>query len=189
MLSDQTKHFLQQMKGPPLLHISDTRADGYDRLAQLLRQIRPALLIHTGDMADEYKLRRIPELKPAYRAAVGGLLALLKENAREVWVVCGNNDDGPWLAQDKAITLLPMDGSAQMFYGLRLFLQHRPVGWLAQGDYDFALYGHGFTGDVHDPAQNRFGELCYINGLRHATLIDPFTKQFRHIPYQGEDLP
>lgn len=188
MLSQRTIDFLESIKGPFILHISDTPTSYYANIERLLKQIRPTLLIHTGDLADEYKVGRIPEHLPGYREAVARLLAIMKENAQQVWIIHGNNDDVSWLMKDKGIKLFPMSGSSQVYYGLRLFLQHQPVGWLNKYEYDFALYGHGFTNDVHKPEDNRIGELCYINGVRYATIINPYNKHFCHIPYSVEEI-
>ena len=68
MLSKQTIDFLESIKGPFILHISDTPTSYYANIERLLKQIRPTLLIHTGDLADEYKVGRIPEHLPGYRS-------------------------------------------------------------------------------------------------------------------------
>jgi predicted phosphodiesterase len=187
MISKATEDFLRSIRGPFIMHISDTLADSYANVEKLLKQIRPTLLIHTGDLADEFKVGRIPEHLPGYREAVARLLEIMKENAQEVWITHGNNDDVPWLMEDKGIRVLPMKGSSQTYHGLRLYLQHQPIEWVDENLYDFALYGHGYTMDIHNPEDNKIGKLCYINGMRHATIINPFNKHFRHIPYAGEE--
>ena len=176
--------FRDEMRGPAVLHISDTFTRAYDNVETLLRTLRPELVIHTGDMADEWKGGRIPEHLPPYREAVDRLIAVMKQYAGEVWIVHGNNDDAPWIRRHQGIVVMPMEGVEREYCGLRLYMQHTPVQELAEGRYDFALYGHGYTADRHDPADNKPGRLCYINGVRAATLIDCATKRYLQIPYR-----
>ena len=41
----------------PLLHVSDTPSVFYPDLARLLAAVRPRFVVHTGDLADEVKIR------------------------------------------------------------------------------------------------------------------------------------
>ena len=47
MISKATEDFLRSIKGPFIMHISDTLADSYANVEKLLKQICPTLLIHT----------------------------------------------------------------------------------------------------------------------------------------------
>jgi predicted phosphodiesterase len=179
--------FRKGMSGKAILHISDTPASGYGGIEKLLSTTEPDLLIHTGDMADEFKAGRIPEHIPAYREAVAQLLPIMKRYSKELWIACGNNDDIPWLKEQGSLRLLSVIGSAHVYCGLRLFLQHTPVPFLDSEHYDFALYGHGYTDDRHDPNDNRPGSLCYFNGVDRATLIDCATGSFCRFPYGKEE--
>ncbi|MGI5899584.1 MAG: metallophosphoesterase [Christensenellales bacterium] len=179
--------FRRAMTGRAIMHISDTPSFGYGGIERLLRDMKPDLLIHTGDMADDFKAGRIPEHIPLYREATARLLAIMKRHSTELWIACGNNDDIPWLRAQDALHLLPATGSERSYCGLRLFLQHTPVPFLDRERYDFALYGHGFTDDRHDPNDNRPGALCYFNGVKLATLIDSATGEFCRLPYLKEE--
>lgn len=177
------KGFLDQMQGKRLLHISDTPTALYPAVARILELVQPDILIHTGDLADEYKVGRIPEHLPGYRHAVTELINLMQKHAKTIWITHGNNDDARWLEEIPSLFIWPMTGSSHKYGKLRLYLQHQPVGWLDDSVYDFALYGHGFTNDFHDPAANHFGQLCYFNGMRAASLIDSESKEYFQVSY------
>lgn len=171
----------QKSAGPLVLHISDTLSKDYPWLDALCKAARPDYIIHTGDLADELKIGRIAGLKEQYRACVSTLLPLLKSAARcELWVVLGNHDDHQIL-QSLALADRIFDRPCLTeLGGVRLALSHRVMD-LCPGA-QISLYGHGHTGDRHDPQGNRPGGPCFFNGCRQATLLRLPAGEFLHIP-------
>ena len=79
--------FLQRAKGPLLLHISDTHTESYPLAEELIQAVHPALILHTGDMADEWKAGRLTEHVADYKRHVLKLLNILKAAHAETWIV------------------------------------------------------------------------------------------------------
>lgn len=171
--------FLADSRGPRILHISDTDTSLYPMAEELIRLVRPDLLIHTGDMADEFKVGRIPEHIPGYLPHVRHLLDVMKENAGEVWVVPGNNDHMPLLSAEPGIRLLT-PGSRAEWQGVKFYLSHVTMGKIE--DAQFALYGHGPTGDIHRPWNNPDDGVTYLNGVYFWHIIDAPTGRYVALP-------
>ncbi|WP_367884326.1 metallophosphoesterase [Thermococcus sp. JCM 11816] len=79
-----------------LLHISDTPERTYPpRIAQLIDELHPDYIVHTGDLVDNIKLERRPDLKPPlYVGGVRKLARILKgSGGAELYIVPGNEDD------------------------------------------------------------------------------------------------
>ena len=51
-----SEKLLNDIKGPILLHISDTPDDIYNYIFRLINILKPQFVIHTGDLADNIKL-------------------------------------------------------------------------------------------------------------------------------------
>lgn len=178
----QTKQsaFRKTAQRPWILHISDTLTRTYPSVRAMVEALRPELVIHTGDMADECKVGRRPEDLPAYQTHVRSLMEGLCAHAGEVWVVPGNNDDPEFLRSLPGIRVIT-PGSRVEVFGVRLALSHFQFEWI--DGVDFALYGHGPTQDIHDPADNLPGGVQYLNGINQATLIEARTKAYCALPY------
>ncbi len=75
------------------MHLSDTPDNIYPFILNLIEKTRPDYIVHTGDLADNFKIERRPELKDKYAASVEILLRILENSKSEVYIVPGNEDD------------------------------------------------------------------------------------------------
>lgn len=171
--------FQKEAKGPLILHISDTATKDYPLAAQLIKEIRPALLLHTGDMADEFKAGRLPEHIPAYQEHVCRLLDLLKISGAEVWIVPGNNDLPDFLRAHCDFPILP-EKTFREYAGLSMRLSHYPIE--NEKEAAFAIYGHNFSSDPNHPADNPKEGVIYLNGVFEWTVIDCATGKYLQFP-------
>lgn len=180
----RARAFTAGLKGPFILHLSDTATDMYPLAEALLEAVRPQLAIHTGDMADEYKVGRIPEHLPGYRAALPALLDAMERYADRVICTPGNNDDFSLLENREKIRVVA-NGSRILEYGVRMELDHIaiPATW----GVDFALYGHGPTDDLRYPLPDESDAPIYLNGNYFWTIIDAPTKRFLRVPCRPAD--
>ena len=176
---EQAKAFSDSVKGELILHISDTSTDKYPALKTLLQTVRPAVILHTGDAVDEFKVGRLEEHRAGYEAGFKDLMDILRSAECPLYFVSGNNDDLNLLQGETRATELPMHSELTLF-GVRFLLDHYPV--TDAGDVDFALTGHSGARDFHYPPQDREGEAIYLNGMFFWTLIDSATKQFLRLP-------
>ncbi len=167
-----------------LLHVSDTPYTFYPDLARLVAAVRPRFIVHTGDLADEVKLRPGSPDRPLYAARVEALLATLGSSAAErVFLVMGNHDD-PGLVRRLASGREPpgrfvvAEGCLRLdLEGVGIAASHRPED-LWECAADFNLYGHDTS--VLPPDVD--GRL-YLNGNVKIHVLDLATRTVRSLDY------
>ncbi|WP_297478704.1 metallophosphoesterase [Thermococcus sp.] len=125
-----------------IMHISDTPEKVYTFIAELIDEYKPDVIIHTGDLADNIKLERKPELRPLYIGAVRKLARILKSSGAELYIVPGNEDDVELVKKFFGKSVVE-PGSVIEINGKTLALGHT---WedVADKNTDFKLYGHNF---------------------------------------------
>ncbi|CAD5243953.1 metallophosphoesterase [Thermococcus camini] len=125
-----------------VMHISDTPESAYRFIGGLLERTHPEYVIHTGDLVDNIKLERRPDMKPLYIGAVRKLARVLKNPGMELYVVPGNEDE-PEVVREFFGESVVEPGTIVEIEGMRFALGHtwREVAGL---DADFRLYGHNF---------------------------------------------
>ncbi|WP_297490228.1 metallophosphoesterase [Thermococcus sp.] len=125
-----------------VMHISDTPESSYRFIRELIEETRPDCIIHTGDLADNIKLERRPELRGLYRGALRKLAGILKGSGARLYIVPGNEDD-PELVRGFFGDAVVEPGTVVEIKGVRLALGHS---WedVADVEADFKLYGHNF---------------------------------------------
>jgi len=128
--------------GIRVLHVSDTPESVYGFIDELIDELRPDIIIHTGDLADNIKLERRPELRPLYAGALRKLARILKRSGAELYIVPGNEDD-PELMREFFGERIVKPGAVIEIKGRRFALGHRPED-VTGVDADFRLYGHNF---------------------------------------------
>ncbi|WP_297439029.1 metallophosphoesterase [Thermococcus sp.] len=125
-----------------VMHVSDTPESTYRFIGSLIEKAKPDYIIHTGDLADNIKLERRPDLKPAYIGAVRKLARILKASGAKLYIVPGNEDD-PDIIREFFGEDVVEPGTLIEIEGIKLALGHRPEEVLGRGA-DFRLYGHNF---------------------------------------------
>lgn len=150
-----------------ILHFGDIPSPCYPYIKRLIKKVKPDIIIHTGDFADELKVSRIPSDVPAYLKCLARLSDIMKESGAEIYVVPGNNDlpeeikrvlpDARFIEPDTTLSIC----------GVPMLLCHR-VCDITREDAAYYLYGHGPTGDNHKRSENRPGKKAYYN-----TFISP----------------
>ncbi len=179
--------FLGKAKGKILLHVSDTQTDQFSALRALLERIHPALILHTGDLVDEFKVGRLEKDRSGYEAGLKELMGILHTADCPLLFTSGNNDDLNLIAQDERVTIVP-NYSIVDRHGVRFLLDHYPI--TDAGAVDFALSGHTGKFDFHYPPADTAGDAIYLNGMFYWTLIDADTKDFLRIPCRKQlDIP
>jgi len=141
-----------------VLHISDTPESVYEFIEELIEELRPEVIIHTGDLADNVKLERRPELKPLYIGALRKLARILKGSNARLYIVPGNEDD-PELVREFFGEAVVEPGTVVEIEGFKFALGHKPEE-VERVEADFRLYGHNFRRIPRG-----------LNGLVKANLI------------------
>ncbi len=133
---------LSSCRETKVMHISDTPESVYRFIEELIQKTGPDYVIHTGDLADNVKLERRPELRPLYQGALRKLARVLKGSGARLYIVPGNEDDVELVKEffDDAVV---DPGTVVEIEGVRFALGHS---WqdVVDKDADFKLYGHNF---------------------------------------------
>ncbi|USS40937.1 metallophosphoesterase [Thermococcus aggregans] len=127
-----------------IMHISDTPDNIYPFILNLIEKSRPDYIIHTGDLVDNIKLERRPELKERYAKKVRELLDILENSGAEVYIVPGNEDSEEVLKKLVRKSRIVEPGKIIRINNLKLALAHDPIQLNPPKDVDFILHGHSF---------------------------------------------
>lgn len=139
--------FRKDRKGKILLHIGDVPWNSYPYIMKMIRQIKPDILVHTGDMVDNLKVGRKPEDIPDYKKQAPKLIACMEKYADEVYIVPGNNDLEDFLAETVTKAKIIKANTVVNIDGIDFLLCHAVMH--IDGEAQIYLYGHGPTGDNH----------------------------------------
>ena len=134
---------IRQSSGEKLLmHIGDTPESVYGFLEGLIEENRPDFIVHTGDLVDNVKLERRPDLRPLYISGLRKLARILKGSGARLYIVPGNEDDRGLLEEFFSGSVVE-PGNVVEIGGRRFALGHT---WeeVAGKEADFRLYGHNF---------------------------------------------
>ncbi len=176
---------LKDIKGPILLHIGDTPSAYYPYYFKLIEAVKPDILLHTGDMADEVKVGRIVGTVHEYMVKTRALIDRLRNaGAKRLILVPGNNDLPHEIAR--------MAPEAEIYpVNTRLTIDGQPcrVGHpVTRMTYDtnWSFYGHGLTGETWKPEDNHPGEPCRFNVSYGSFICCLSEGKFFHLPNPWE---
>ncbi|NYB73268.1 metallophosphoesterase [Sedimentibacter hydroxybenzoicus DSM 7310] len=172
-----SKELLKDIKGPILLHISDTPVDIYSYIYRIVDILKPQYIIHTGDMADNIKLEIYKNRIDCYFKGIKRFIERLEKNEfTKIYYVLGNHDDYKTVSQlTKKGTILEDD--TLTINGCNISVSH----YYKDNSYnniDFNLYGHSF-----EPAHYNENGTIGLNGLLNINIIDLSDKRVFHLEY------
>lgn len=171
------KDMLDSIKGPIILHISDTPVDIYGYIYRIIDILKPQYIIHTGDMADNIKLEIYKNRIDSYFSGVKKLIERLEKNDfAKIYYALGNHDDLETVSNlTKKGTIL--DDGILTIGGYNLLVNH----YYKEAPYsniDFHLYGHSF-----EPGHFNENGTIGLNGLLNINIIDLSDKRVFHLEY------
>jgi len=134
--------------GVTLLHIGDTLSDTYDYYRQLIGMVKPDIIIHTGDTADEVKVGRIPGTREEYLEKVQVLLNILAEADCKVYWVPGNNDLPEEIAKLAPFLEVLQPDTVLHIEGHDICVTHSKEQITKKAD--LYLYGHGKRAESYE---------------------------------------
>lgn len=171
-----SKELLEEIKGPILLHISDTPVDIYGYIFKIIDILKPQYIIHTGDMADNIKLEIHKYKMDSYCKGVAKLIKGLEKNkCSEVYYVLGNHDDYETVSNLTKRGKILNDG-ALTIDDCSFFISHYYKE--NSNKVDFNLYGHSF-----EPDHFKKDATVGLNGLLNINIIDLSNKRVFHMDY------
>ena len=180
MMCKSTSHqrpedLLKDIKGPVLLHISDTPSEIYPYLFEIIDVLKPSYIIHTGDLADNIKLEINRDRIKGYCSLVKELVDGLEKGDAKVYYFLGNHDDY------EAVSTLSKKGTI-LEEGLLTIdeLKFRAGHYHREYSYnaDFNLFGHSF-----DPCHYEKDGTIGLNGVLSINIIDLSNKRVFHVNY------
>ncbi|MEG6615062.1 metallophosphoesterase [Peptococcaceae bacterium 1198_IL3148] len=184
------KYFLSQVMGrlyvPPelcgttehkVLHLSDTPTSLYSAIGCLVNTLKPEVIIHTGDLADDIKLEHNAHRIDLYDQAVEPLIKMLENSsADKICIIPGNHDDVDVISGHIAKTELLTEGQVVEINNYSFGLAHRLKRLPPRADYK--LYGHNFK----RPLKKMENEV-YLNGIQSINVILLPSNEVVKIPY------
>lgn len=175
---------LLRVKGPTILHISDTPTSFYPELNRLLGVLKPNYIIHTGDLADDLKLQLRSSLLKNYESALIKLMQIVnRSSAEKVIFTLGNHDNLDLVREHAGRALVYEDAVTDNFQGLTISAAHYHEAALRSSKSnrsDFNLYGHDLS-----LRSQRTNDVYYLNGIEAMHLIDLSTGEVFVITYPG----
>lgn len=152
----------ENIKGTKILHIGDTCSWDYPYYKKLIETVKPDYLIHTGDMADEVKAGRIPEVRSEYLEKTKVILDIMKNSgAKQVFIHFGNNDLPREISEAAPWAKIAALNSDITLNGETFRLCHRVSDLTYEQRVMF--YGHGLTGEEWSYDKNEVGKTCRFN--------------------------
>lgn len=171
-----SKELLEVIKGPILLHISDTPVDIYNYIFRIINILKPQYIIHTGDMADNIKLEIYKNRIDCYYKGVTKLIKGLEKNEfSKIYYVLGNHDDYKTVSQlSKRGTIL--EDELLIIDDCNFTVGHCHKEYSHK--VDFNLYGHS-----PKPRHYIKDGTISLNGLLNINIIDMSNKRVFQLEY------
>ncbi len=170
-----SKEILEDIKGPVLLHISDTPVDIYKYIFRIIDVLKPKYIIHTGDMADNVKLEIYKDKIEYYYQGAKALIAGLENNSSEVFYVLGNHDDYKTVNHLNRTGTILKEGPL-VLEGINFTVSHYYREH--SNNADFILFGHSL-----EPKHYEKDGTMWLNGLININIIDLSNKNVFHLDY------
>lgn len=151
-----------------ILHISDTPSTMFPYIRRALQRLRPAWVVHTGDLVDDVKLETRPALLGVYRKKLAKLISIFEEESCEAIFLTGNHDDLASVLELTERSSIQVWSRPGRFYigSFRFRAGHAYSDVLTEsGDYN--LFGHNLE---HLSMVDGAGHF-YLNGLEEMHMI------------------
>ena len=165
---------LQTTEEEIVLHISDTPDSIYPFLLELIDELRPDVIIHTGDVADNIKLG-LGLSEDLYAEKVADFVSELE--VREwttTYIVPGNHDSGSILKEQTENIILEEEETIIEVAGVSIGVAHYIENLPPRAAIN--LYGHN-----KKTFQAR--DKLFLNGILSINVILLPSQQYFQIPY------
>ena len=161
--------FKQKYGDNLVLHIGDTESANYIEFARLIDAVKPKVIVHTGDLADEIKAGRIESVRSYWKQSAWTMIDIMKRSGARVIIVPGNNDLADILRERTDVEVVA-PCTVMQFGGKKVYLTHSVKSIETQSDAEIYLYGHGQTGETRTKTDNRRGDKKYFNDSWGSSL-------------------
>ncbi len=170
------KELLEKLKGPILLHISDTPVGIYDYIFRIIDILKPQYIIHTGDMADNIKLGNYKYKTDLYIKGVKRLIQELEKNEHSKnYYALGNHDDYEVVNKLSERGTILQENFLEI-HNYKFVINHYYKKHFKE--VDFYLYGHSF-----EPIHYKNNKTIGLNGVLNINIIDLSNGEVHHLDY------
>jgi predicted phosphodiesterase len=157
-----------------LLHISDTPENIYPFLLELIDELVPDIVVHTGDVLDNFKLG-LGLSEESYSEEVEEFLVELEQRQEsEIYIVPGNHDSVDILREHTENIKLKDEGSILKVEGVKIGLAHFIENLPPQAEVN--LFGH-------DKKTFSASGKQFLNGILSINVILLPSQEVFYIPY------
>lgn len=156
---------LLESKEKKLLHISDTPLCFYPVLKRLIERLKPAYIVHTGDLTDNVKLELYPALIYEHEKGIKILADMLESSRAEVVLAMGNHDNIDIVSKYFKRSHIIMEAETMDFEGLSFRISHFSRG-VQEDPSQYNLFGHDLT-----LKSGCVDNKLYFNGITHINVI------------------
>lgn len=160
-----------------LLHISDTPTSFYYDLKILIDRLKPAYIVHTGDMADDIKLGLYPSLIDEYEKRIKKLACIFDVSGAKTILALGNHDNFDINKMYLYNSYIIKRAETIEIEGKNFRISHMPEGIL-EAPEQYNLFGHDLT--------LKYGcsdDKMYFNGISHINIIGLESGKHIILPY------
>lgn len=177
---------VNELSRPIILHFSDSCSWIYPYFRALIAKVKPDIIIHTGDMADEVKVGRIPGTRYEYLFKIKFMLDILENSGARVIITPGNNDLPDEIRKMCSTAEVYPNNTVLTINGSECRIGHAVTEMIF--DKDWSFYGHGYTGESWIPQDNEQGRPHRFNGCWGAVVCNLMEDKYVQIPVAGNEL-
>lgn len=156
--------------GKKTLHVGDTHSANYPYYERLIEAIKPDVIVHTGDLADELKAGRIESVRSYWKRATKEILKIMAQSGARVIIVAGNNDLAEELKTLAPNAEIVPRNTVLKLHGKSVCVCHEVWKIDPSLNADVYLYGHGLTGETREKEDNERDGKLYFNAVWGASL-------------------
>lgn len=165
-------------KSDLLLHISDTPSQIYPGIRKLIRKLKPRVIIHTGDLADNIKLEFNENLMQDYILEAKKIIRIMEfSSAEEIYIAMGNHDKYREVEKITGRSILSEMGQIIKVGEYDVHFSHYYEDVMTDPK-DYNLYGHNPLMKNH-----KVRTRWFLNGVSSINILDLSTGKVHELRY------
>lgn len=168
---------LSESEEKRLLHISDTPLCFYPELKRLIKRLKPAYIVHTGDMVDNVKLQLYPTSICEHENGIKRLAAMLEASGAEIVLAMGNHDNLDIVRKHFKKSHIIVEAETMKIGCLSFRISHLPIG-VKENPADYNLFGHDLT-----LKSGYIDDKLYFNGISYINIIGLESGEYTSLCY------